>query len=82
MRLHRSITTLSLAFIVLAGGAYVSTSPVGGQASVATAPAKLADGIVLAKPESVGFSSEALKDLDTGTPARRMNARGNVVIKR
>jgi hypothetical protein len=32
-------------------------------------PAKLSDGIALARPESVGFSSESLKDLDTGMQA-------------
>ena len=66
MRLHRWIPTLPLAFILLIGDVQVSTAPAGGQAAVATAPAKLSDGIALAKPESVGFSSESLKDLDTG----------------
>ncbi|HEV8210421.1 MAG TPA: serine hydrolase domain-containing protein, partial [Vicinamibacterales bacterium] len=66
MRLHRLLTTLPLALILLAGGARVSTAPAGRQAAVAAAPAKLSDGIALVRPESVGFSSESLKDLDTG----------------
>jgi hypothetical protein len=65
MRLHRSITILPLAFLLFTGAVRVSTAPAGGQ-TAAAAPAKLSDGIALAKPESVGFSSESLKDLDTG----------------
>jgi CubicO group peptidase (beta-lactamase class C family) len=61
MRLRRLFLTLPLAFVLAAGGVRVSTAPAGQ----ATAPAALADGIALSKPESVGFSSDALKDLDT-----------------
>ena len=61
MRLHRLFLTLPLAFVLVAGGVRVSTAPAGQ----ATAPAALADGIALSKPESVGFSSDALRDLDT-----------------
>jgi CubicO group peptidase (beta-lactamase class C family) len=61
MRAHRLIRTLSLAAILFAGGALVSTAPAPGQAAVAT----LADGIALSTPESVGFSSEPLKELDS-----------------
>ena len=43
MRLHRLLTTLPLALILLAGGARVSTAPAGRQAAVAAAPAKLSD---------------------------------------
>ena len=61
MRLHRLFLTLPLAFGLVGGGVRVSIAPAGQ----ATAPAALADGIALSKPESVGFSSDALKDLDT-----------------
>ena len=58
MRLHKRLLTLPLAFVLFAGGVHVSTAPAN------QAAAALADGIALVKPESVGFSSEALKDLD------------------
>ena len=61
MRLHRPLLTLPLAFVLVAGGLRVSTAPL----RQAAAPAALSDGIALSKPESVGFSSEALKDLST-----------------
>jgi len=60
MRIHRWILTLPFAFVLFAGGA-VSTAPAPGQAAVAT----LSDGIAVSKPESVGFSSESLMDLDS-----------------
>ena len=60
MRTHRWIQTLLFAFVLFAGGAPVSTAPAPGQAAVAT----LSDGIAISKPESVGFSSESLKELD------------------
>src|SRR5437868_1290049 len=59
MRLDRVFQTLPLAFVLFAGGVQVSTAP------APQAAAALADGIALSKPESVGFSSEALKELDT-----------------
>jgi len=55
----RLFQTLPLAFVLLAGGVQVSTAP----APQAVA-AKLPDGITLSAPESVGFSSDALKELD------------------
>jgi CubicO group peptidase (beta-lactamase class C family) len=60
MRLHKLLLTLPLAVLLLSGGVRVSTAPAGQT----MAPAKLADGIALVKPESVGFSSDALKELD------------------
>jgi CubicO group peptidase (beta-lactamase class C family) len=60
MRTHRWIQTLPFAFVLFAGGAQVSTAPAPGQAAVAT----LSDGIAISKPESVGFSSESIKELD------------------
>ena len=59
MRLHRFLQTLPLAFALAAGGVQVSTAPAG---QVATAA--LSDGVALVAPESVGFSREALKELD------------------
>ena len=60
MRTHRWIQTLPFAFVLFAGGALVSTAPAPGQAAVAT----LSDGIAVSKPESVGLSSESIKELD------------------
>src|SRR4051812_40010376 len=60
MRAARSFQALPLAFVLFAGGVQVSTAP----APQAAAGATLADGIALSAPESVGFSSDALKDLD------------------
>jgi CubicO group peptidase (beta-lactamase class C family) len=61
MRTHRWIQTLPFAFVLFVGGALVSTAPAPGQAAVAT----LSDGIAVSKPESAGFSSESLKELDS-----------------
>src|SRR3954471_13800291 len=60
MRAARLFQTLPLAFVLFAGGVQVSTAP----APQAAAAARLADGITLSAPESVGFSADALKDLD------------------
>ena len=64
MRMHRLFHTLPLAFVLFAGGVPVSTAPAGRQAAAAAPAATLSDGIVLTRPESVGFSSESLKELD------------------
>ena len=61
MRVNRLFLTLPLA-LVLFVGVPVSTAPAGGQAA---AVATLSDGIALSTPESVGFSSDSLKELDT-----------------
>jgi CubicO group peptidase (beta-lactamase class C family) len=58
MRAHHPFRTFSLALVVAVGLVQALTPLAGRQA------ATLADKIVLAKPESVGFSSEALKELD------------------
>ncbi len=57
MRNSRVIQTLSLAFVLFVSGVQVSTAPVGRQAAVAQRAA-------VAAPERVGFSSDALKELD------------------
>ncbi len=59
MRRNRLLQTLSLAFVVFVGFVQAATPLAGRQATT------LADKIVLAKPESVGFSSESLKEFDT-----------------
>jgi CubicO group peptidase (beta-lactamase class C family) len=59
MRLRRLALTLPLAFVLFIGGVPVSTAPAG---RAAAAPA---GGIALSAPESVGFSGESLKELDT-----------------
>ena len=59
MRRNRLLQTLSLAFIVIVGLVQAAAPLAGRQATT------LADKIVLAKPESVGFSSESLKEFDT-----------------
>jgi len=61
MRVNRLFLTLPVA-LVLSVGVPVSTAPAGGQAA---AVATLSDGIALSAPESVGFSSDSLKELDT-----------------
>ncbi len=58
-RTRRLIRALSLTFIVIVGLVQTTTPLAGRQATT------LADKIVLAKPESVGFSSESLKEFDT-----------------
>ena len=58
MRQHRWLQIASLAFVLVAG----TTSFAAPQAARQTAA--LSDGIVLAKPESVGFSSETVNELD------------------
>src|SRR3954471_24332372 len=60
MRAARLFQTLPLAFVLFAGGVQVSTAP----APQAGAAATLSDGVALSTPESVGFSRDALKDLD------------------
>ena len=60
MRVHRLLLTLPLALVLFAGGVRVSTAP-AGQAAAAAA---LSDGIALVTPESVGFSSGTLEELD------------------
>ena len=56
MRRHRGFRVLPLAFVLCLGGAPVAPAP--------QAAAALADGIAPSNPESIGFSSDALKDLD------------------
>ncbi|OFW29797.1 MAG: hypothetical protein A3H97_19775 [Acidobacteria bacterium RIFCSPLOWO2_02_FULL_65_29] len=58
MRIQRSIQSVLLALVIVGGGAYAATAPIGQQA-VATA-----DRIVLTQPERVGFSTDGLKELD------------------
>src|SRR5476649_443179 len=58
MRQHRWLQITLLAFVLVAG----TTSFAAPQAARQTAA--LSDGIVLAKPESVGFSSETVNELD------------------
>src|SRR3954463_2708664 len=58
MRLSRLLLTLPIALVLVPGGVRVSTARPG------QAAAALADGIALVAPESVGFSSESLKELD------------------
>ena len=59
MRTHRFRLTFALAFVVIVGLVQASTPLAGRQATT------LADKIVLAKPESVGFSSESLNEMDS-----------------
>jgi CubicO group peptidase (beta-lactamase class C family) len=65
MRRHRLFQTLpiafTLAFVLFGGGVQLSTAPAARQAA---ATSTLSDGIALSKPERVGFSAGALKDLD------------------
>jgi CubicO group peptidase (beta-lactamase class C family) len=62
MRVTRFWLTFPLALVLLVG-VPVSTEPGSGQAAVATAT--LPDGIALSPAESVGFSGDSLKQLDT-----------------
>ena len=58
MRIHRFLQTLALTFALVVGGVYTATPPSAFQATAT------ADGIALASPERVGFSSDSLKELD------------------
>src|SRR3954453_20905988 len=58
MRVPKLLLTLPIALVLVPGGVRVSTAPAG------QAAAALADGIALVAPESVGFSSDTLKELD------------------
>jgi CubicO group peptidase (beta-lactamase class C family) len=59
MRTHPWIRTVAVAFVIVVFGAQAAPPLAGRQAAAA-----IADKIVLAKPEAVGISSEALKELD------------------
>jgi len=59
MRVPKLLLTLPLALVLVAGSVRVSTAPAARQPATA-----LADGIALVAPESVGFSSDTLKELD------------------
>ena len=58
MRRIRLVPTLALTLVLFAGGAHVFTQ------TAARVSAALADDVVLTAPERVGFSGEALKELD------------------
>ena len=60
MRMHRLFQTLPFAFVLFVGGRGVNRAGAAARPAAATLP----DGIALSKPESVGFSSESLKELD------------------
>jgi hypothetical protein len=59
MRRYRFLQVVFLAFVIVGGGARAAVPPVVRQA------AAVADRVVLAKPERLGFSSESLRNLDT-----------------